>query len=280
MNYRTALTLAALLVVFVFSERPALALTHALDHGGTYWGDVVVDRDEVVQGDMNVLFGSATIEGRINGNLNVFGGGIDVRPGAEITGQTNAVGGGYAQALAPWVPAEASLPSAGNSRVALTLAYSAVVVLFFLIFPVRVRIALDRVEQHPGLSAAVGVLALVAVFPIALLLFVSFIGWPLIPLEILAVAVGIFIGQAALGMLVGRRLYELIRPHATPAPLAALVLGLALLAAAEMVPIAGYFVLPVVWFIGLGATILAFIREGSSLGAPRQPISGPPMNRA
>ena len=280
MKVRIALTFAVLLAALVVSRAPALALTHALAHGGTYWGDVVVDRDEIVKGDMNVLFGSATVEGKVEGNLNVIGGAIDVRPGAEITGQSNAMGETYTAAIAPWVPVGMGLPSADNSRLTLRLAYAAVIVLFFLIFPVRVRVALDRVEQHPGLSAAVGVLAMVAVFPIALLLLISFIGWPLIPLELVAVAAGVLIGQAAVGMLVGRRLYELIRPHTTPPPLAALLLGLALLTAAEMVPVAGYFIVPLVWFIGLGATILAFMREGRYLGPPHAPISGPPMNPA
>ncbi|MHB8305523.1 MAG: hypothetical protein ACYDEU_05860, partial [Vulcanimicrobiaceae bacterium] len=147
----------------------------------------------------------------------------------------------------------------------------------------RVRMALERVEKHPGLSAAVGVLAFVAVIPIALLLLVSFVGWPLIPLEIVALIAGVFIGQAALGLLVGRRLYELIHPETTPSPLAALIIGLVVLSAAQIVPVVGHLVTALVVLIGLGAAILAFIREGLFMGQPpipRAPISGPPMSVA
>ena len=38
--------------------------------------------------------------------------------------------------------------------------------LFFLIFPLRTRIALDRLERHPGLCSAVGLLGWGAVLPL------------------------------------------------------------------------------------------------------------------
>jgi hypothetical protein len=179
-----------------------------------------------------------------------------------------------------------------NRRLTGWLAYSVIVLLAFLIFPVRVRAALDRVEHHPGLSAGVGVIALVAIFPIAMLLFISFIGWPLIPVEFLAVFAAILIGYAALSMLIGRRLYEMILPRTTPSPVAALVLGLIVVAAAGMVPGIGPLVIALVCLVGLGAAILAFVREtafmgpighapsataGGGPGAPRPPIGGPPM---
>ncbi|HLI97509.1 MAG TPA: hypothetical protein VKT72_15675, partial [Candidatus Baltobacteraceae bacterium] len=168
---------------------------------------------------------------------------------------------------------------------------SVIVLVAFLIFPARVRAAIDRVEHHPGLSAGVGVLALVAIFPIAVLLFISFIGWPLIPVEFLAVFAAILIGYAALSMLIGRRLYELILPRTTPSPIAALILGLVVIAAAGMVPVIGHLVIGLVCLVGLGAAILAFVREthfagphfggpqmsGPQPGAPRPPIGGPPM---
>ncbi|HEY8314555.1 MAG TPA: hypothetical protein VIG51_10325 [Candidatus Baltobacteraceae bacterium] len=280
MKHRVSL---AIFVLFAFAiALPATASAHirSIDHGGTYWGDVSIEPNQVVNGDVDVIFGDARIEGTVNGNVNVFGGEIEKMDGSVITGQENVVGGGIAQSLVPWIPAGIA---AENSRMLALLAYSAIIVLMFLIFPVRVRVALDRVEQHPGLSAAVGIIAIVAVIPIAILLLISVVGWPLIPLELLAVVAGVFIGQAALGLLVGRRLWELIRPHTTPSPLAALVLGLFVLSAAEIVPVVGHLITALVALIGLGATILGVFREIGPPGtarAPRAPISGPPMNPA
>jgi hypothetical protein len=78
-------------------------------------------------------------------------------------------------------------------------------------------------------------------------------------------------GTAALALLIGRRLGELLSPTTT-SPLLALVVGIVLITAAEFVPILGAVVLAFVGLIGLGATIRSF--AGESLNAP---LSGPPM---
>ena len=288
MKYRYGFIVALIALALAVTLAPASARTQSISHGGTYFGNVLVDADQVVDGDITVFGGDAIIEGRVNGDVTDFGGAIDARPGSVITGEQHDFGSGMT-AWMPWVPGASGTIARENSRLMVRLAYSVIVVLAFLIFPVRVRTALDRIEHHPGLSAAVGVLALVAVVPIAVLLFISLVGWPLIPVEFIAIFAGILIGQAALGVLIGRRLYELIRPHGTPSPLGALILGLIVISAAEIVPIVGGLVTGLVCLVGLGAAILAFVRETTFMGTgagpgtasgPRPPISGPPMTAA
>ena len=284
MNLLRSLAAFAVFAVMVFAASPASARTVSIVHGGTYFGEnVTVDRDQVIDGNITVFGGDAIVEGTVNGDVNDYGGSIDQRPGSTISGETHEFGGSYLSALAPWaVGGGASALAAQNARMMERLAYSVIVLLVFLLFPVRVRVALDRLEHHPGLSAAVGTISLVAIIPVAILLAISIIGIPLIPIEIAAILAGIFIGQAALGILIGRRLYELIRPHTTPSPLGALILGLVVVSAAEIVPGVGTFVTMLVVLVGLGAAILAFVRE-AAFGAPaisRPPISGPPMNPA
>ena len=53
------------------------------------------------------------------------------------------------------------------------MAWDVVVLFIFLLFPLRVRVALDRVERQPGLSAVAGVIALIAVLPIFVMLLLS-----------------------------------------------------------------------------------------------------------
>jgi hypothetical protein len=272
-------------VVLAFVAAPASA--KSINRGGTYFGTVTVESNQVVQGNIDVYGGDAVIYGTVNGNVNAYGGQVIPKDGSVINGETNSYGD-WITSWVPWLPvADASSIERENQHLMTRLAYSVIVVLAFLLFPVRVRSALDRVEHHPGLSAMVGVLALVAVIPIAVLLFVSIIGWPLIPVEIVAIFAGILIGQAALGLLIGRRLYELIRPHTTPSPLGALILGLIVISAAEVLPFVGHLVTALVWLVGLGAAILAFVRETAFMGAPvaagapgqgpRPTIGGPPM---
>jgi hypothetical protein len=279
---------AITLGVFALFETPASAREYS--HGRTVlFHDVTIATGDVVNGDLNVIFGNATIAGTVHGDLNVVGGTYQIMPGAEIDGEIHNAAGDTLAAMAPWVATTNAWgwhPFARQRHAMwVQLMSSIVVLLVFLLFPVRVRLALERVEKHPGLSAAVGVIALVAVIPIAILLFLSIIGIPLVFLEFAGVFVAICIGTGAIGLLVGRRLYELISPNTTPAPLAALILGLIVVCAAEIVPIVGWAVTALIWMVGLGATILAFGREAylrtlyarTPFGGP--PIGGPPMNR-
>ena len=62
----------------------------------------------------------------------------------------------------------------------------------------------------------------------------------------------------------------------------ALIVGLVLITAAELVPALGTIVTVFVYLIGVGAAILAFVGESAfapGLAAPKSqpPLSGPPM---
>jgi hypothetical protein len=257
-----------------------LATVQSVYHGGTYVGSVIVEPGQVVQGDLTVIAGDATIEGSVDGDVNVVGGTAFVRPGASITGQVNMVGGDVASAVVPWAGA-APRDTSGDYRLMWRIVWDLVAVLFFLIFPMRARMAIDRLENHPGLCAAIGLVGWVAVIPLAILLLCTILLIPFIAVEAVAVIAGLFLGKAALALLVGRRLWDVLSPKTTPSPFAALIVGLGLITAAELVPVIGTVVMVFVALIGLGASILAF--TGDTLVGPpgahksRPPLSGPPM---
>jgi hypothetical protein len=264
--------IAQILIAVIF------ALVQSVYHGGTYVGSVIVEPGQVVQGDITVIGGDATVEGSVDGDVTVIGGTAYVRPGATITGQVNMVGGDVASAVVPWAPTAPYRDTAGDYRLMWRIVWDLVAVLFFLIFPLRTRMALDRLENHPGLCAAIGLVGWVAVIPLAILLLCTILLIPFIAVEAVAVIAGLFLGKAALALLVGRRLWEVLSPSTTPTPFAALVVGLALITAAELVPVVGTIVMVFVALIGLGAAILAFTGEtfiGHTIGRP--PISGPPV---
>jgi hypothetical protein len=287
MKIRIAAIAVLVSIAFATLAAPALADVPAIYHGGTYYGSVVVEPGQTVKGDLTVFFGDATIAGIVDGDVNVIGGNLYERPGATITGQVNTVGGDVANAVVPWSAPAESTPIVADYRVLWRIASGLIVVLFFLIFPLRTRIALDRLERHPGLCAAVGLLGWVAVLPLAVLLLCTIVLIPFIFLEAVAVIAAIFLGKAALALLVGRRLCELIKPATTPAPLVALIAGLVLITAAELVPVIGVLVTIFVFLIGMGAAILAFTGESlvgpnaaATVPRPRPPLSGPPMPAA
>lgn len=267
--------IAVVLIAIVALARPALAQTQTIYHGGTYFGSVVVEPGQVVDGDLTVIFGDATIEGIVEGDLNVVGGSYDPRPGGVVTGQVHEVGSAVAQAVVPWAPSEGGYGYSAfvpDHRLLWRLSWNVLALLVFLIFPLRTRMVLDRLERHPGLSVAAGLVGCIAVIPLAILLAITILLIPLILLEMVFLLASAFLGTAALALLIGRRLCELVSPTTTPSPLVALLAGIALITAAELVPVIGTLVLIFVGLIGLGATILSFTSD--SLGAP---ISGPPL---
>jgi hypothetical protein len=271
-----ALGLAALVLFVAFGAGAASARTYA--RGQTVWfSDKTLSNGDEVRGDLDVVFGNVRCEegAVIDGNVRTFFGNFDQLDGCTVSGRViDAFDGDQ---VAPFVPAF-SVPDGfdENRKLVGKLAWDVVVVFVFLLFPLRVRVALDRVERHPGLSAAAGTLAAIAVLPVAVMLLLSIVGIPLIVIEVAALLAGIWIGHAAIALLVGRRLYELVRPHATPSPLGALWLGLVVVSAAQTLPLVGWAVSALVWIVGLGATVLAFMRESSFRSTP----GGVPANPA
>jgi hypothetical protein len=274
------------LVILVFAAlafaalQPLVASAHILDHGKTvFFHRVTIGPDEVVDGDLNVVFGDADIAGHVRGDVNTLFGRCVILEGAVIDGQANCVTADAASALAPWVMNSSAFDAFAkqDKHLFLRLGASAIVLLVFLLFPVRMRMALDRVERHPGLAAFVGIVAVIAILPVAVLLAITIVGIPLIALEVAAVFVGIWLGTGAIALLVGRRLTELILPATTPSPLWALILGLVIVSAAETVPYVGWAVTALVWLVGLGASILAFLGASPINAIRRARIGGPPM---
>jgi hypothetical protein len=282
--YRPFVFLAAALVA-IFACSLSFASAKTYNHSKTVWfSDVTLADGDEVKGDLDVMFGNVTCEdgATIDGNVRTYFGHFDPSDGCTVEGRiTNAFDLDPTDGATPWlVPGGASDFSAQSHKLAEKIAWDVVVVLAFLLFPLRVRVALDRVEKHPGLSAAAGAVALVAAVPIAILLIVSIIGIPLVPLEIAAFLAALWIGFASVALLVGRRLYELLRPHTTPSPLGALILGLVVVTAAQMLPVIGWAVTALVFLVGLGAALLGFVRESSFRSFTGGPAANvPPMNR-
>ena len=275
----TAFVTALALAGFI---QPAVA--QASTHDGAIskiFTNVYVKPGETIDGDVNVVFGDAQIAGVVTGDCNAMFGSCSVVDDGQILGRNNSVANEGVRVFFPWaVGKEYGIPALADQdhRLFVKLAASLVVVLVFLLFPLRMRVALDRVERHPALSAAAGTVAMVAVVPIAILLALSIVGIPLIVLEIAALIAGLWIGTGAIALLVGRRLSELVMPRTTPSPLVALILGLVVVSSAEIVPVVGWAVTALVWLVGLGATILSFVRSTSLEGTvQRSPIGGPPM---
>ncbi len=281
MNLRYVALLAGLLAAAAL-VLPGTADARGRDGGETeVFQNVYVPADKVIDGDLNVIFGDATVAGIVHGDCNTVFGRCTIVDNGVVDGTINGVTNDGVRSMVPWaVGREYGIGAlAGQDhRLLVKLAASLVVVLVFLLFPLRMRVALDRVERHPAMSALTGAVAMVAIVPIAIMLILSIVGIPLVILEIAAIFAGVWIGTGAIALLVGRRLCELVMPTLTPSPLVALMLGLVVVSAAEIVPVVGWAVTALVWLAGLGAAILSFIRSTQlDAAVHRAPIGGPPM---
>jgi hypothetical protein len=280
-NLRFVALLATLLTAAAFAQ-PATADARGRDGGETsVFHDVYVPPGKVIDGDLNVIFGDARVAGVVRGDCNAVFGRCVIEGDGQVDGTTNGVTNDGVRSVIPWaVGKEYGIGALAEQdhRLLVKLAASLVVVVVFLLFPLRMRMALDRVERHPALAALTGAVGMVAIVPIAIMLILSIIGIPLVVLEIAAVFAGVWIGTGAISLLVGRRLCELVMPTATPSPLVALVLGLVVVSAAEILPVVGWAVTALVWLVGLGSAILSFIRSTQlDPAVHRSPIGGPPM---
>jgi hypothetical protein len=274
---RTAFAAIALLVAFAAAAGAASARTY--NHGHTVWfSDLTIGDGDEVRGDLEVIFGSVTCSsgGVIDGSVRTYFGDFTQLDGCRVGGRVTSAFDGDAWTIAPFLSHGSAVDTMlENRRIFQNLAWDVVALFAFLLFPVRVRVSMDRVERHPAFSALAGAIALVAVVPLFVILLLTIIGIPLVVLEFAALFAGIWIGFASIAMLVGRRLYELVRPHATPSPLVALVIGMIVVNAAQTLPFVGWAVTALVCVVGLGAAVLGFWHERHFGGD----VGGVPMNR-
>ncbi|HTD38872.1 MAG TPA: hypothetical protein VK669_15280 [Candidatus Limnocylindrales bacterium] len=280
MTARLLTVFAALVALLgLFAAQPAEA--RGRDGGQTKVFDgIYVPAGETVTGDVNTVFGDAEIAGTVTGDCNAIFGTCTVDDGGHVGGKINSVNNDFVRAFVPWAMGRRhadGIVAEQDHRLLGKLLGSVIVILVFLLFPLRMRVALDRVERHPALSAVTGFFGALLAIPIGLLLLITIIGIPLIPLEIAALFAFVWIGTGAIALLVGRRLCELVMPAATPSPLVALIIGLVVVSAAEIMPLVGWIVTAIVCLVGLGSAILSFVRSTSLDSTIRRaPIGGPP----
>ena len=312
-------------VGLLLAPHAAAASTHDSDNGNVFIGkDVTIQPGQLVHGDLTViggnadikgtvqrdltvLGGAATIEGSVGRDVTVLGGALTEMPGSHVGGHVTTIGLGHGiMHILPSI----GVSSGNGSTVIRTLnpfGFSVMpwlaggkiigdflVLIAFLIFPMRTRLAMERLEQHPGLSAAVGLGAWIAVVPLGIMLLITLVLSPLIFVEALAVVIATLVGKAALALIVGNRLLVMTNAKVDPSPLLALLIGLVLLTAAELVPVAGFLVTMLVLLVGVGATLLSLAQPTllnggfmptapvgpTNVTPPQQPpVGGPPMPR-
>jgi hypothetical protein len=230
-----------------------------------------------VSGDVVVWGGTVTFSpsGFVEGNLSVFGGGVNVPEGKPlpVSGMVSTPGTLLRLYLdemhrAPWQERSQGLLFRGLRLLALSVWLAVSLALLFCFASPFARAATSA-EIHWSstlLAGALGVLSLLLATVAALALLPPALSIPIaIVLGLVAVAAKVF-GMGALFLLLGQKLVGSVAPAKRPAALAA---GLALLGAVSLLPFIGSVVWSAASVVAVG---IAFLTR---FGTPRYRVAIP-----
>ena len=200
----------------------------------SFSGDVTVGRDERVDGDVVVIFGSADVDGEVTGDLVVVMGPLNLGPEAVVRGDVSVVGGRLNRTLGAqvlgdlnevgiggrmgnrdrrFIAAFGSLWS-GFGGLAATAARIILMVLAAIVALAVARTTVERIGARtaaaPARAGLAGVAAELLFVPLlavtVTVLAVSIVGIPLIllvPFGVVMIMCGAFIGYTGLAYQVG-----------------------------------------------------------------------------
>jgi hypothetical protein len=259
-----------------------------------FGGDVRVDEDEVITGDVVAIGGSARIDGEVRGEVVVVGGNVELGPRALITRDLAVVGGMLQRAegarvqgqlheigigeldfgdFAPWrdwrrgsirgfTRTFALMSTLG--RVAILCVLGALVMLLGRQYVEKTSL---RAAAEPLKAGAVGFLAQLLFLPVLLvtivILIVTLIGIPLlllIPFALLALCAIALLGFTSMAYRIGQFVSERFR-WGLSGPYAATILGVLVIVSplllGRLLSLIGGPIMP----IAIGLFVIAFIVE-------------------
>lgn len=225
----------------------------------------VIGENETVTGAAVVVAGNLTINGKVNGDAVCVGGTLKVGPSAQIGGDLVTVGsaaeidpaakiGGnkvnvasfpldLMKHLGPIVSGHGKVTLATPDRAGkahhqavffffLEIAFFGLLAFIALLMTTFIPAQFTRVTEHVegdfGRSALLG-LTLMIVLPVALIILaITVVGLPLVPLAVLAVGLGQLVGYVAFGHALGHRWFG------SRGPMFQTMIGLAVLQAAAI----------------------------------------------
>jgi hypothetical protein len=222
--------------------------------------------------------GSVTVAGHVRRDAVAIGGSVTLLPGAHVEGDAVAIGGavsvpegatleGDNVSLGGTIPTTVGSMTrwvAGGPHMFSRFSFGSRLMRAVLLFVIAVLIAaafpgaLTRIETYlvhrPGLSALGGVAILLGFVPLCVLLAVSIIGIPLIPVAVMLLIALLLFGFAVSAAWLGGRM-PVSQEHKTPVK--SVAWGGAILTLVGLVPWFGLTVLILVAAVSAGATLLS-----------------------
>jgi cytoskeletal protein CcmA (bactofilin family) len=229
----------------------AAALGGPADVSGTVSGDMAVmggplHLSGTVRGDVADMGGDVTLDPKaeIGGDLSLLGGKLHKADGAVIKGTLSNVDLGLAKTFVGLLPALNSVRHSSSHVEKIlspldrllgfiiycisTAGMGFIILLLTLFLPQNVESIGAKIKCEFWKSAGIGALILLLTIPGFVLMLVSLIGWPLIPVALLLYCAAVFMALAACCQILAGRLYE-VRQLPVPTSLIAGAQGYGLL---------------------------------------------------
>ncbi|HHV18980.1 MAG TPA: polymer-forming cytoskeletal protein [Thermoanaerobacterales bacterium] len=273
-----------ILIVVLLLLIPAPALAQGKNDRVQIQGDITINADEVIMGDTIAILGNITVDGKVTGDVVAVLG--DVRVNGEVMGDVTAVGGRIIRGETSKVYGTITEIKVsgikdivnGITRQGINLGPSikkynwsfsrnweygwfkfirflgllAMGTLVIILFPNSTKTAAGGVEKEIGRKMLIGLLIFMLTPVALLLLLITLIGIPLIPILLLLLYGAGFFGYLCISIHIGRRLNEQLKIK--PEVLLEFALGALLLWLIQLVPIIGGFTSIIVLIMSLGIT--------------------------
>ncbi|TYP58856.1 polymer-forming cytoskeletal protein [Thermosediminibacter litoriperuensis] len=256
----------------------------ALANGGDMvqlGGDVVIGPGQVLDGDAVAIMGSVIVNGKVlgdavavmgdvvvngtvEGGVTAVGGRVVIGENGRVLGKISQVGaagsigemlrnlGKYQFYRNDGMVGRPFMPRFAVFNLVRFLGIAALGALTVVLFPNSVLIAAEAVDKGTGRKFLIGLALLLLMPVVAVLLALTLIGIPLIPVAILLMAAAGFFGYLGISVFLGRKLNDHLRVNSglfTEYILGALVLWLV-----QLIPFAGRIISLAVLILSLGIT--------------------------
>ncbi len=252
----------------------SLGHNYRVDEGGVHRGDLVTVAGDVyvdgeVTGNVVVLLGKTVLgpHAQIKHDLVVVGGELEADTEARVDGSRVSLlaNASSFRWMREWVESGLLLgrpfPHQYFWAWVLGAAFLFVFIVLNLLLPWPVTACVSTLQERPGQSFVVGVLAFLVLGPLTLLLIVSGVGVLLLPFLLLALLVFYLFGQLTVYRFAGHRVGVQTGFRFLQGPLAALIVGTILFYALYAIPVVGFLVWGIVCTLGIGAVITASFRS-------------------
>jgi len=275
----------------IFGSNYTLSAGQTIGDLFVYGGEVTLEEDSQVDGDVMVFGGNLDAYGEIDGDVTVWGGNVHIHSTATVRGQVMAIGGNvtrdegadvrgeeweglpFRAPTPPKVPVPPRVPEIQIQRnfdhpwlkqvgdifrSAFGLIVMAVLGILVVVFiPKHTDNVAETMIKAPVQSLASGLVAAIAVPIVAAVLTITICLSPVAALLLLVAGIALLFGWIAAGLLLGVKVLRALS-KTDPNHVAAVAVGVAILAFLSFIPCLGPVITVVVLTWGMGAVVYSF----------------------